>query len=250
MGTRLEGKIAIVTGAGSGMGHAISRAFANEGASVLCADISGKQEDTAAAIGASAIPVRVDVSDSDDIQRMIAVATERWGRFDILVNNAGLHEGAALFHEQADDSFDRIVAVNLRGVFLGMKYGIISMLKSGGGSIINMASIGGLVGAPNLSSYAATKGGVVQLTKTAALEYARQDIRANAICPGLIWTPMVHSSIETRVPGPDVPPPAWVPVGRWGLDTEIAATAVFLASDEAKYLTGAAIPVDGGATAG
>jgi NAD(P)-dependent dehydrogenase (short-subunit alcohol dehydrogenase family) len=106
------------------------------------------------------------------------------------------------------------------------------------------------LGAPGLSSYAAAKGGIVQLTRTAALECARQNIRVNAICPGLVWTPMVHSAIRTRVPPPDdVPPPSWVPIGRWGLDTEIAATTVFLASDEAGYLTGAALPVDGGCTA-
>jgi NAD(P)-dependent dehydrogenase (short-subunit alcohol dehydrogenase family) len=248
--TRLEGKNAIVTGAGSGMGRAIAEAFAREGAMVLCADISGAQEETAASIGEQALPLQVDVSDAAHIQGMIATAEERFGRIDVLVNNAGISGDVAPFHEQADDAFERVLAVNLRGVFLGMKYGIAAMLKSGGGSIVNMASVAGLVGAPTLSSYAAAKGGVVQLTRTAAIEYAQQGIRVNAICPGFVWTPLLPFSDGSRVPPAEMPPPPATPMGRWGLDTEIAATAVFLASDEAGYLTGAALPVDGALSAG
>jgi NAD(P)-dependent dehydrogenase (short-subunit alcohol dehydrogenase family) len=250
MAIRLKGKNAIVTGAGSGMGRAIAEAFAREGAMVLCADISGQQEETVAAIGEQALALHVDVTASEDIRRMIATAEARFGRLDILVNNAGIGGGMGPFHEQDDDAFDRVIAVNLRGVFLGMKYGIVSMLKTGGGTIVNTASAAGLVGTPGLSSYGASKGGVVQLTKTAALEYAQQNIRVNAICPGLVWTAMVPGSDGSRVPPAGTPPPQGMPMGRWGLDTEIAATAVFLASDEAGYLTGAALPVDGGFTAG
>jgi NAD(P)-dependent dehydrogenase (short-subunit alcohol dehydrogenase family) len=250
MAVRLKGKHAIVTGAGSGMGRAIAEAFAREGAMVLCADVSGEEEATASAIGEQAVAMRVDVSASADVQRMIATAEERFGRVDILVNNAGISGAMAPFHEQEDDDFDRVIAINLRGVFLGMKYGIRSMLRSGGGTIVNMASAGGLVGALEMSSYAASKGGVIQLTRTAALAYAQQNIRANAICPGFVWTPMVPGHEGSRVPPAGTPPPPWMPMGRWGLDTEIAATAVFLASDEAQYLSGVALPVDGAFTAG
>jgi NAD(P)-dependent dehydrogenase (short-subunit alcohol dehydrogenase family) len=250
MTLRLKGRHAVVTGAGSGMGRAIAEAFAREGAMVLCADVTGKQEETAAAIGEQALPLQVDVTLAADIQRMVATAEERFGRLDILVNNAGISGAMVPLHEQDDDLFDRVIAVNLRGVFLGMKYGIGSMLKTGGGTIVNMASAAGLVGTPGLSTYSASKGGVVQLTKTAALEYAQKNIRVNAICPGLIWTPMVPSNDGSRVPPPGAPPPPLMPMGRWGLDTEIAATALFLASDEAGYLSGVALPVDGAFTAG
>jgi NAD(P)-dependent dehydrogenase (short-subunit alcohol dehydrogenase family) len=250
MAGRLQDKIAIVTGAGSGMGRAIAEAFVAEGAKVICADVSGSQEETARELGDAAIALQVDVTASGDVQRMIATAEERFGRLDILVNNAGIGGAMGPLHEQDEENFDRIIAVNLRGVFLGLRYGIISMLKTGGGAIVNTASAAGLVGTPGLSSYAASKGGVVQLTKTAAVEYAQQNIRVNAICPGLIWTPMVPGSDGSRVPPPGTPPPPLMPMGRWGLDTEIAATAVFLASGEAGYITGAALPVDAGFSAG
>ena len=250
MAERLAGKCAVVTGAGPGMGLAIAEEFAAQGAQVLCADVTGKQEDVARTIGKQASALQVDVSVSADVQRMIATAVERFGRLDILVNNAGIGGMMGQLHELDEAAFDRVVAVNLRGVFLGMKYGISAMLQSGGGTIVNMASAGGLAGAPGLSGYCASKGGVVLLTKTAALEYAQQNIRVNAICPGLIWTPMVPGQDGSRVPPEGTPPPPGMPMGRWGLDTEIAATAVFLASDEAGYLTGAALPVDGAFTAG
>jgi NAD(P)-dependent dehydrogenase (short-subunit alcohol dehydrogenase family) len=232
------------------MGRAIAEAFVNEGASVLCADVSGRQEDTASGLGDKAVPLQVDVSSPVDVQRMVATGVELFGRLDILVNNAGILGNVVPFHEQDDAMFERVLAVNLRGVFLGMKYGIRAMLETGGGSIVNMASVGGLVGAMGLSSYAASKGGVVQLTRTAALEYAQRNIRVNAICPGLVWTGMVPGSDGSRVPPEHVPPPVTMPIGRWGLDTEIAATALFLASDEVGYLTGVALPVDGACTAG
>jgi NAD(P)-dependent dehydrogenase (short-subunit alcohol dehydrogenase family) len=250
MAERLRGKNAVVTGAGSGMGRAIAEAFACEGARVLCADASGQQDETAAVIGDHAIALQADVTLSSDVQQMIATAERIFGGLDILVNNAGISGDMAPLHEQDEDLFDRVIAVNLRGVFLGMKYGIASMLRSGGGTIVNTASAAGLVGAVGLSGYSASKGGVVQLTKTAALEYAQKGIRVNAICPGLIWTPMVPGNEGSRIPPPGTAPPLSMPMGRWGLDTEIAATAVFLASDEAGFLSGAALPVDGAFTAG
>jgi NAD(P)-dependent dehydrogenase (short-subunit alcohol dehydrogenase family) len=250
MAERLRGKNAVVTGAGSGMGRAIAEAFAREGARVLCVDVSGQQDETAAAIGNRAIALQADVTVSADVQRMIATAEKDFGGLDVLVNNAGISGAMAPLHEQDEELFDCVIAVNLKGVFLAMKYGIASMLRSGGGTIVNMASAGGLVGAVGLSGYCASKGGVVQLTRSAALEYAQKGIRVNAICPGLIWTPMVPGNDGSRIPPPGTAPPPSMPMGRWGLDTEIAATAVFLASDEAGYLSGAALPVDGAFTAG
>jgi NAD(P)-dependent dehydrogenase (short-subunit alcohol dehydrogenase family) len=247
---RLKDKITIVTGAGSGMGRAIAELFAAEGARVICADVSGGEEETAAGIGAAALAVRTDMTCAADVERLVATAEERFGRLDVLVNNAGIGGMIAPLHEQTEDMFDQTIAVNLKGVFLGMRHGVLSMMKTGGGAIVNMASAAGLVGTPHLSAYAASKGGVVQLTKTAALEYAQQNIRVNVICPGFVWTAMIPGSDGSRVPPPGTPPPPLMPVGRWGLDTEIAATALFLASDEALYLTGAAIPVDGAFTAG
>lgn len=243
---RLQGKVAVITGAGSGMGKEMALLFAREGAKVVCADRSGQQQKVAEAIGAAAVAVQVDVSVSADVQNMIKVAEERFGRLDILCNNAGFGGKMLPLHEQTEEAYDNVHAVNLKGVFLGMKYGIAAMLRSGGGAIVNTASATGLVGWKDHSVYAAAKAGVLQLTKCAALDYAESGIRVNAICPGMVWTGLVKASEQHPVPPPGTKPPFNVPMGRWGLPGEQAAAALFLASDEASYITGVALPVDGG----
>lgn len=244
---RLKDKVAVITGSGSGIGRAMAERFANEGAKVLCADISGQQDNVARNIGGAAIAMHVDVACADDVRRMIAKAEEEFGQLDILCNNAGFSGGALPLHEHSDEHFDKLFAINLRGVFHGMKYGVISMLKSGGGAILNTASSAGIVGWKGIAGYSAMKGGVVQISKSAALDYAESGIRVNAICPGMTWTLMASQS-ELREPPAGTPELSNVPMKRWGLAEELANTALFLVSDEASYVTGAVIPVDGGLT--
>jgi NAD(P)-dependent dehydrogenase (short-subunit alcohol dehydrogenase family) len=242
----LANKNAVITGAGSGMGKAMAEMFTAEGARVVCADISGKQNDVASAIGAAAVPFKCNVADENDVRNMIAFAEEKLGRIDILCNNAGFGGGMAPLHEQTTENWDRVHSVNLRGVFFGMKYGVISMLKTGGGAIVNTTSASGVVGWKGHSIYGAAKAGVNQLTKSAALDYADHNIRINAVAPGTIWTGLVAASKDHpepprgyfRLPG--------IPMDRWGKAREIAAAALFLASDEASYITGHILPVDGG----
>lgn len=243
---RLESKVAVITGAGSGMGKAMAEMFVAEGARVVCADRSGKQDEVAAAIGDSAIAVHADVAVSADVQNMISAAETAFGRLDVLCNNAGFGGPIMPLAEQSEETFDNVHAVNLRGVFLGMKYGIPALLRSGGGSIVNTASAVALSGWKGHSVYAAAKAGVVQLTKFAALDYAEQGIRVNAVCPGITWTGLVAQSAEHPVPPADAQVPPGTPMNRWGLASEIATAALFLASDESSYITGAALPVDGG----
>lgn len=247
---KLSGKVAVVTGAGSGMGKAMARLFAENGARVVCADISGKQEEVAAAIGRSALPVQADVSSEADVQTMIGLAESHFGQLDILINNAGFGGTMKPLHEQSSQDWDCIHAVNLRGVFLGMKYGIISMLKSGGGAIVNVSSASGMVGWKHHSVYGAAKAGVNQLTKAAALDYAGHNIRVNAILPGTIWTGLVKQSEEFPEPPQGIFRLPGIPMDRWGLASDIASAALYLASEDAAYVTGVLLPVDGGYSIG
>jgi NAD(P)-dependent dehydrogenase (short-subunit alcohol dehydrogenase family) len=245
---RIEGKVAVITGAGSGMGRSMAVLFAQEGAKVVCADISGDEEETAAAIGDAAVAVRVDVSVAADVERMIGTAELAFGRLDVLCNNAGFGGPRKPIVEQDEATFDNVVAVNLKGAFLGMKFGIASMLRTGGGSVVNTASSAGLVGWKGHSVYSGAKGGVVQMTKSAALDYATLGVRVNAICPGMTWTGLVPGARDNPVPPEGTPAPPQ-PMERWGLPTELAAAALFLASDESSFMTGQSLLIDGGITA-
>jgi NAD(P)-dependent dehydrogenase (short-subunit alcohol dehydrogenase family) len=242
----LANKVAVITGAGSGMGRAMAQLFSREGAKVVLADISGKQEEVAAAIGAAAVAVHANVADEGDVRNMIATSEQKFGRLDILINNAGFGGGMMPLHEQTTENWDRVHSVNIRGVFFCMKHGIISMLKSGGGSIVNIGSASGVVGWKHHSIYGAAKAGVHQLTKAAALDYADNKIRVNAIAPGTIWTGLVKQSEQSPEPPADIFRLPGIPLDRWGLASEIANAALFLASDEASYVTGTILPVDGG----
>jgi NAD(P)-dependent dehydrogenase (short-subunit alcohol dehydrogenase family) len=244
--SRLTGKVAIITGAGSGIGWAATKRFADEGARVVCADISGQERDIADLLGDVAVPVRVDVTKAADVQRMIATAIESFGRLDIVLNNAGFGGPHAALADIDETVFDTILAINLKGVFLGMKYAIPAMLEAGGGAIVNTASASGLVGWKGLSCYAAAKAAVVQMTKSAALDYAHTSVRINAICPGMTYTGMAGAKRGDDVPAGDYLP---TPMARWGEPAELAAAALFLASDEASFITGAALAVDGGYSA-
>ncbi|ONH23903.1 SDR family NAD(P)-dependent oxidoreductase [Pseudofrankia asymbiotica] len=249
MAGKLDGRVAIITGAGSGIGRASARLFAAEGARVVCADFSGKETRTADEIGAAGVAVHVDVAVAADVERMVATAEDRFGKLDILFNNAGVAGPKMLLTEQTEQDFDRVVAVNLKGVFLGMKYGIQAILRNGGGSVINTASAAGLVGWRKNAVYGASKGGVIQMTKAAALDFAKQGVRINALCPGMTWTGMVPGSDDLLEPPADVPAPPQ-PMSRWGLPRELATAALFLASDDSSFVTGVALPVDGGYVVG
>ena len=244
MSGRLAGKVAVVTGAGSGMGRAIVRQFCAQGANVIAADVSGRQNELPAELGAACHATHADVSKSADVQAMLNLAVDRFGRLDVLCNNAGIQGQLAPTAEQDDDAFDEVIAVNLRGVFLGMKYAIPLMLKTGGGSIVNTSSMASLVAFTGMPGYCASKGGVSMLTKLTAAEYASQGIRVNAILPGAIDTGMTQALPKEYLEGAV----AATLMGRIGTPDEIAHLAVFLASDESSFITGTLTPVDGGYT--
>ncbi|HEX6375866.1 MAG TPA: SDR family oxidoreductase [Allosphingosinicella sp.] len=243
---RLADKIAIVTGAGSGIGRASAIRFAAEGAKVVCADLKG-QDETAAGIGAAAVAVQADAGRDDDVEDLVATAVERFGGLDIFFANAGISGGLASIFEQSVEDWQEILRVNLIGPFLAIQRAAPVMKGNGGGSIICTASVAGLRAGAGGPAYSASKAGVVNLVRVAATQLAGANIRVNAICPGLIETGMTRPVYEwARSAGKEDRIGHLNPLKRGGVPDEIAAAALFLASDEASYVNGHALVVDGG----
>ena len=247
---RLKDKVMVVTGGGSGIGQASALTCAREGARVVIMDIvdTGGHETEKALKdqGSEGFFVHADVTKAADWQRLTKAVTDRYGRLDVLFSNAGSNLAKPVT-ELTEGEWDGLVDLNLKGVFLGAKHAIPLMLKAGGGSIINTASTFGLIGFPKMPAYCASKGGVIALTRQLALDYARQGIRVNCICPGPTLTPRIQRYLDGGMARADEILKD-VPMGRFGRPEEIAATVLFLASDEASFVTGAALVVDGGQT--
>jgi NAD(P)-dependent dehydrogenase (short-subunit alcohol dehydrogenase family) len=251
MAGRVEGKVCIVTGAGSGIGRATALRLAEEGALVTCVDRNAESvHDTVAAIDGPAVAVEADVSDDAQVRSYTDETVERWGRLDVAFNNAGVNL-PTVFHEAPDDLIDRTIAVNLKGVIYGCRAAIPHMLAHGGGSIINTGSVNSLVSEPFLSIYAATKGAILMLSRSIALDYAKRGIRCNCLCPGWVDTPVNHAHAEMLGGLEQVYATidSFQPIGRPGEPREIANVVLFLASDESSFMTGSAVVADGAMTA-
>ena len=251
---RVAGKVCVVTGAGSGIGKAIAERLGEEGGRVVCVDIdessATQTAERMAASGSEAVARRVDVADASDVDAMVAFTVDRWGRLDVLVNNAGVNL-PGLLHEVDNDVIDRTLNVNVKGQLYGCRAAIPVMLANGGGSIVNIASVNGLVSEPFLTVYSASKGASVMLTKGVALDYATKGIRCNAICPGWVDTPInyAHAEMLGGLSQVYASIGSFQPIGRPGEPREIAHVALFLASDESSFMTGSIVVADGGMTA-
>lgn len=255
---RLKEKVALVTGAGSGIGRAVAELFANEGANVgvnVCNNVAGGEKTVQEILkcGSKAMVLQADVAKSIEVEAMITRLVSTFGKIDILVNNSGIGatESIDRVTEISERDWDRVMGVNLKSVQLTSRFSIPYMIKHGGGSIINISSIRGLLGNPNLASYCASKGGMVLLTKGMALDYAKYNIRVNCVCPGFVYTEMLKGYIQSQ----DDPESAkkifseMAPLNRIGEPEEIAGAVLFFASDASSFITGVALPVDGGYTA-
>lgn len=254
---RFEGRVVVVTGAASGFGEATARRFHAEGASVVVADVDGvRAMEVAASLPDRALAFEVDVRHDAQVRDMVAAATSTFGRLDVLVNNAGIIHAKAPLENIDDAAFDRVVDVNLRGVFHGFRHGVPALRASGGGVILNTASVGALLPRRNTALYSATKAGIVSLTRSAAMDLA-PDIRVNAVCPLASDTPFLAGSVaggamdvSEYVDRMREDAQRSVPLGRLATPDDVAAAFAFLASDDASFITGVALPVDGGRTAG
>ncbi|HJY82181.1 MAG TPA: SDR family oxidoreductase [Candidatus Binatia bacterium] len=251
---KLAGQVAIVTGGGSGQGKATAILFAQEGAKVVVGDINDKgAAETASLInrqeGGQAVAVKVNVTKADEVQGMVDTALSHYGRLDILINNAGttLFKG---IEDTTEEDWDRILNTNLKGVFLGCKSAIPAMRRSGGGSIVNIASVAGLIGMAQHFAYCAAKAGVIHFTKSLALDHGQENIRINCICPGGVLTPMLGGVIDVNNPAQIERIAKQHALGRIADPEEIARVSLFLCSTDASFMTGAAVTVDGGIAAG
>jgi NAD(P)-dependent dehydrogenase (short-subunit alcohol dehydrogenase family) len=248
---RFDGKVAIVTGAGIGMGRSTALRLAREGARVVAADVSGDEQNTASEIPDLIVPFKADVTRSSDVESLVAEATGRFGRLDIMCNVVGVAGIAQAPLPEVDEAeYDQLMAVNLKSIFLGMKFAIPAIVKTGGGSIINWSSVGALVGSPQTAAYGASKAGILSMTRTAAREWGEQNVRVNAICPGFIYPTGMTLMGEARFPEAVKGASSKSALNRPGHPDEVAAVAAFLASDDASYMTGTYLVVDGGWTAG
>jgi NAD(P)-dependent dehydrogenase (short-subunit alcohol dehydrogenase family) len=247
----MDGKVVLVTGAGSGIGRETALRFAREGARVAAVDVDEESVQRVARVVATedliAAAFRCDVTSEREVADTVTAVVQRFGRLDALVNSAGISIGEGRTGDTAPEVWHKTIAVNLTGSFLASRFAIPAMLANGGGSIVNMGSIYGLSGLTGDVAYAASKGGVIQLTRTIALEYARRGIRVNCICPGFVETPLLTS--QTGGLPPEAVGKVSVPMGRLATPADIAETALFLASDRAAFITGAIISVDGGMSA-
>jgi len=250
MNISFENKVALVTGAGSGIGLATARAFAQSGAAVVLADWNEKSASAAAdelvAQGHTALAVACDVGDDAQVEAMVKQAVAAFGRVDAAFNNAGVQNVLAETADTTREDYDRVMGINLRGVWSCMKFELQQMREQGGGSVVNCSSLGGLVGGAERGIYHAAKHGVIGFTKSAALEYGTRGIRVNAVCPGLIWTPMADQMVAAGQGEALKGMEKSIPMGRVGRPEEIAAAVLWLCSDAASYITGQSISVDGG----
>ena len=246
-----DGKVALVTGGGTGIGRATAIAFAREGARVVIGNRSSEAgEAVVKAIqdaGGEASFLRTDVSSEEDVKALIEHAVATYGRLDVAFNNAGIGGAAGPLADQSSDNYDKVMGINVKGVWMSMKYEIQQMLKTGGGSIVNNSSVGGLLGFAGVSIYSASKHAVMGLTRSAALEYSAHGVRVNAVNPAVIRTPMAEGLAKMRKGKPD-DFAAMHPIGRIGEPEEVAEAVLWLCSDKASFVTGTATCVDGGFT--
>jgi NAD(P)-dependent dehydrogenase (short-subunit alcohol dehydrogenase family) len=251
MNISFKNKVALVTGAGSGLGLATAKAFAQSGASVVLADTNERAAQVAAeemlAQGNKALAIRCDVADDTQVETMVEQTVNTFGRLDVAYNNAGVQNNVAEAADSTPEDFDRVISINLRGVWNCMRFELRQMLKQEGGAIVNCSSIGGLVAGPRRGTYQASKHGVLGLTKSAALDYAARGIRINAVCPGIIHTPMLDKMMATQSDALQAMLKD-VPIGRLGRPEEIASAVLWLCSSAASFMIGHALTVDGGYT--